>query len=39
MTPPQGDTALLILCEELANESGIELLVFDQLLWWLNAKK
>ena len=33
--PPNGEIALLLICEELAKEVDIDRLVFDQLLWRL----
>jgi len=35
--PPNGEIALLVICEELAKEVVIERLVFDQLLWRLDS--
>jgi hypothetical protein len=37
LQPPRGEIALLVVCEELAKCVDINLLVFDQLLWWLDA--
>ena len=34
---PRGEIALLVICEELAKCVDLDLLVFDQLLWWLDA--
>ena len=37
LEPPAGEIALLVICEELARAVEVDNLVFDQLLWGLNA--
>lgn len=32
--PPPGDSALLAVCHGVADATGVELLVLDQLLWF-----
>jgi len=37
LEPPIGEIALLVVCEELARAIGVNRLILDQLLWWLET--